>query len=161
LVIVLACHACKSVDALLFDGQRIQIDPASGSSFTSLQQTVSIFHISRSDDVVTVVLNANIPLLQAGDDVIVQNVTGDKTLNGSYPVLQVISQVVGGPGSITFSYVCGGAQAIVDLEGQVLTTWPDYRAKVHMEVLLGNHTATFPGMINGTRPMTATLGIWF
>src|ERR1700722_1383439 len=34
LVIVLACHPCQSVDALLFDGRRIQIDPASGSSFT-------------------------------------------------------------------------------------------------------------------------------
>jgi hypothetical protein len=150
LVIVLACHPCKSVDALLFDGQRIQIDPASGSSFTPLEQTVDIFHISRTNDIVTVVLHANIPLLQAGDDVIIQNVTGDKTLNGRYPVLQIISQVVGGPGSITFSYICGGAPAIVDLEGEVLTTWPDYRAKVHIEVLLGNHTATFPGMLTGT-----------
>jgi hypothetical protein len=150
LVIVLACHPCRNVDALLFDGQRIQIDPASGSSFTPLEQTADIFHISRTNDVVTVVLHANIPLLEAGDDVIIQNITGDSTLNGRYPVLQVISQVVGGPGSITFSYVCGGAAASVDGQGQVLTTWPDYRAKVHMEVLLGNHTATFPGMITGT-----------
>src|ERR1700690_2567298 len=70
MVFVLACHACKSVDALLFDGQPIQMSTdggaftGTGDSFTPLPQTISIFHISRSNNVVTVVLQANIPLLQ-------------------------------------------------------------------------------------------------
>ena len=159
MVFVLACHQCKSVDALLFDGQRIQISTnagpfngVSGDSFTPVQQNLPISHISRANNVVTVVLLQDIPLLQAGDNVIIQNISGDYTLNGTFPVEQIISQVylVGTPGSVTFTYLCGGPPAIVDNEGQCLTTWPDYGKKVHMEVLLGNHTATFPGMLNGT-----------
>src|SRR5580658_10482767 len=51
MVFVLACHVCKSVDSLLFDGQRIQMSTndegagtfvGSGDSFTPLQQTLSI-----------------------------------------------------------------------------------------------------------------------
>ena len=159
MVFVLACHQCKSVDALLFDGQRIQISTnagpfngVSGDSFTPVQQNLPISHISRANNVVTVVLLQDIPLLQAGDNVIIQNISGDYTLNGRFPVEQLISQVYapGTPGSVTFTYLCGGPPAIVDNEGQCLTTWPDYGKKVHMEVLLGNHTATVPGMLNGT-----------
>ena len=147
LVFVLACHACKSVDALLFDGQRIQMSTndegggtfvGSGDSFTPLQQTLSISHISRANDIVTVVLLQDIPLLQAGDNVIIQNVTGDLTLNGTFPVAQILSQQIYAPGNawqrVTFTYICGGAPAIVDNEGQVITTWPDYGQKIHMEV---------------------------
>jgi hypothetical protein len=161
LVFVLACHACKSVDALLFDGQRIQLSTnnegggtfiGNGDSFTPVQQNLNISHISRANNVVTVVLLQDIPLLQPGDNVIIQNISGDYTLNGTFPVATIISQVyeVGTPGSLTFTYLCGGAPAIIDNEGQCLTTWPNYGAKIHMEALLGNHTATFPGMLNGT-----------
>jgi len=157
MVFVVACHPCEAVDSLLFDGQRIQISSGggawngtSGDSFTPVQQNVGISHISRTNNVVTVVLPANIPLLQAGDRVVIQNITGDYTLNGIYPVEEIVSQVFGGPGSIAFTYLCGGAPAIVDNEGQCLTTWPDYGNKVHMEVCLGNHTATFYGMLHGT-----------
>ena len=149
MVIVLAAHPCQSVDSLLFDKQIIQLN-GDGDSFTPLQQTVSIHHISRANDVVTVVLLANIPLLVPDDTVFISGITGDYTLNGRYPVAQIISQVVGSPGSITFAYICGGSPAIVDLEGTVQTTWPDYGRKVHMEILLGDHTDTFPGMLDGT-----------
>jgi hypothetical protein len=136
MVFVLACHACHSVDALLFDGQRIQMSTAGGGftgvgdSFTPVQQMVGIFHISRTDNIVMAVLHANIPLLKEGDNLIIQNVTGDLTLNGTFPVATIVSQVVGGPGSVTFTYICGGAPAIVDNEGQAITTWPDYGRKV-------------------------------
>ena len=100
MVFVLACHQSKSVDALLFDSQRIQISTnagpfngVSGDSFTPVQQNIPISHISRANNVVTVVLLQDIPLLQAGDNVIVQNVSGDYTLNGKFPVEQIISQV--------------------------------------------------------------------
>ena len=151
LVFVLACHPCEAVDELRFDNQRIQIDASTGSSFTPVQQTVDIFHISRANNVVTVVLHADIPLLEDGDMVTISGVTGDLTVNGTFPVT-IISQVylIGTPGSITFSYLSGGLPSIVDLEGTVTTKWADYGKKVHMEVLLGNHVATFPGMLHGT-----------
>jgi hypothetical protein len=41
MVIVLACHPCQSVDALLFDGQRIRLD-ANRCSFTPAQQTINL-----------------------------------------------------------------------------------------------------------------------
>jgi len=153
LVFVLAAHVCQSVDSLLFDGQRITMDPT-GTSYQPLQQTVNISAISRANNVVTVVLEANIPTLQVGDNIIIQGISGDYTLNGTYPVETIISQIpappTGGPGSLSFSYLCGGLPSIVDNEGQAMTTWANYGKHVFMEVLLGNQTATFPGMLNGT-----------
>jgi hypothetical protein len=150
MVIVLAARACQAVDTLLFDGQPVQMSTGGGAftgigdSFTPLQQTVGINHITRVKDVVTVTMAAAIPLLNPGDKVIVKNISGDHTLNGTFPV-----ESVGGGGTI-FTYINGGNPAIVDFEGDVRTLWPDYGRKVHMEVLLGDHTATFPGMISGT-----------
>jgi hypothetical protein len=150
MVIVLAARACYSVDTLLFDGQPVQMSTGGGAftgigdSFTPLQQNVGINHITRVKDVVTVTMAAAIPLLNPGDKVIVKNISGDHTLNGTFPV-----ESVGGGGTI-FTYINGGNAAIVDFEGDVRTLWPDYGRKVHMEVLLGDHTATFPGMISGT-----------
>jgi hypothetical protein len=149
LVMVLACHQCQAVDGLIFDNKRVQID-GNGDSFQPLQQTENIASITRLNNVVTVVLNANIPLLVAGDSIIIQNVTGDRTLNGVYPVDQIVSQTVGTPGAITFRYLNGGTAVTYSNQGQTKTSWPDYGRKIHMEVLLGNHTATFPGMLAGT-----------
>lgn len=140
LVVVLACHACKSVDALLFDGQRVRLD-SNGCSFEPTQQTINITSVTRTNDVVTVVLSAGITDLQTGDSLIIQNVS-DHTFNGRFPI------TVTGPTS--FTYICGGAATTISSSGQAVTVWPNYKAKIHMEVLLGNHTATFPGMINGT-----------
>jgi hypothetical protein len=159
MVFVVACHQCQGIEALLFDGQRIQLSTNKGAfngivgdSFTPVQQNVNITHISRTNNVVTAILAQDIPLLQVGDNVTIQNISGDYSLNGTFPVESIITQVYapGTPGSLTFTYLCGGLPAIVDNEGQCLTLWPDYGPKVHMEVLLGNHTATFPGMLSGT-----------
>ncbi len=149
IVSVLACHPCDAVEAVLFDNQRLQIDPATGCSFSPVQQTVSISSITRSNGVVTVVLPADIPLLEDGDQLQIKNVTTDKTLNGIYTVT-VVSQTHGSPGTITFSYICGGANVAITSQGQAKTRWADYRAKVYFEALLGTHTTTFAGMLNGT-----------
>jgi hypothetical protein len=153
MVIVLTAHQCQSVDRLLFDKQFVQLN-SNGDSFSPVQQTVNIQHIVRQNGVVTVTLGADIPLLQVGDRIAIQNVTGDHTLNGTYPVSEIVSQVyvLGTPGSLVFRYICGGATAVVDNEGQTVTKWADYGAKVHMEVMLGTQTlgTTFPGMISGT-----------
>jgi hypothetical protein len=141
MVIVLAGHPCASVDALLLDGQRLRLD-ANGCSFPPTQQTVHIVSISRTNDIVTIVLPYAVTDLEDGDSLIVESVT-DRTLNGTFPMTVV--------NPTTLSYLCGGAQlASIADSGVVKTMWPNYGAKVHMEVLLGNHTATFPGMINGT-----------
>ena len=149
LVMVIACHPCQAVNGLVLDNKRVQID-SNGDSFQPLQQTVNIGNISRVNNVVTVVLNANIPLLVAGDSVIIQNVGGDRTLNGTFPVDQIVSQTIGSPGAVTFRYLNGGTAVTFANQGQVKTDWPDYGRKIHMEVLLGKHTTTFPGMLAGT-----------
>jgi hypothetical protein len=169
LVIVLTAHSCQSVDTLLFDEQQVAIDASAvpyphgggpgypgatigGTSYTPVQQKVPIANIIRANDVVTVHLNANIPTLQAGYQVNIVNVTGDTTLNGVYQVAEIISQTFGSPGSIVFTYLCGGNPANVINAGYVETLWADYGRDVYMEVLLGNQIIgqSFNGMVAGT-----------
>lgn len=140
LVIILACHPCESVDALLFDGKRVRID-ANGCSFTPTQQDISISSISRSNGVVTVVTSSSITDLQDGDAIQIHDVTGDATMNGQYPVTVITST--------SFSYICGGSDGSGS-GGKALTTWADYGTKVYFEALLGDHSATFTGMLSGT-----------
>ena len=144
LVMVLACHPCQSVDALLFDNQRVVFDRTTGSSRSPTQQTINIVSIARTNDVVSVVLSSPFADVQDGDLVQIQNVSTDHTLNGQFYITITAQNLT------QFTYICGGAAISLTNTGQVKTTFPDYRAKVHMEVLLGNHTATFPGMLNGT-----------
>jgi len=153
LVFVLACHPCESVDAVLFDNQRLLFS-ANGNSIrpthvtgTDHQQTIDIATITRSNGVVTVTLSSAFTIgLQDGDQLIIKNVSGqaanDKSLNGTF-YISVID-------STTITYLCGGLDVSLSGTGQAQTCFPDYREKVHMEVLLGNQTSTFPGMLNGT-----------
>lgn len=163
LVVVLAAHPCQSVDTLLFDQQRIQIDTTAapggaigGTSFTPLQQKVYISEIKRSNGVVTVTLSADIPYLTAGDHLLVENVNPlNLGLNGTIQVAEILSRVVGSPGSVTFTYLSGGQNADIlagNNAGDVRTLWANYGRKVYMEVLLGNQTLgqTFVGMTAGT-----------
>ena len=162
MVIVLAAHSCQSVDRLLFDKQFVQLSTAkgpwngvTGDSFSPVQQTVNIIKIIRANDVVTVTLFANIPLLQPGDKIqITSNAAGMQSFIGRWPVSQIVTQTSapGEPGTLTFTYVSGGQPIEQDFEGQCLTLWPDYGAKIHMEVMLGTQTlgTTFPGMLYGT-----------
>lgn len=234
LVVVIASHPCQSIDAVLFDMQRVQIDatsgtcntsgtsvtwvsgsqkftgggwrsgaktlingqvytiasiaggggsltltssagtqtgasyvgggssaagayPGSGVSFTPKQQSIGpgtggIPKIQRANGVVTVTLNANIPYLIEGDKIQVQNVTTDPSLNGTFTVAQIISQVFGSPGSIIFTYLNGGLDVTITGQGQVNTLWADYGRKVYFEPLMGQQTLgeTFAGMIAGT-----------
>ena len=141
LVIVLNCHKSKSVDALQFDGQRIALD-GNGCSYSPTQISRGISSIVRASDVVTVHLSSPISNLQTGDSVRVRDVTGDLTLNGRFPI-QIVN-------STTFTYICGGAAASVSSSGTVDTLFPDFGSKVYMEALLGDHSATFSGMLSGT-----------
>ena len=140
LVIVLASHVCESVDALLLDGQRVRID-ANGCSFTPTQETIAISSIARSNGIVTVVTASAITDLQTGDFLNIKDVS-DISLNGRYAVTVLTST--------SFTYPCGGLDTSLSSDGNAETVWPNFKAKVYMEVLLGDHSATFDGMLTGT-----------
>ena len=163
MVFVLAAHPCKSVDTLLFDQQRIiistsQVPPGtvvagSGTSRTPINIAYNISTIVRdAHGVVTVTLPSNIPTLLAGDQILIQNVGSDLSLNGLVQVSEIVSRVVGPPGSIAFTYLSGGATSSITLQGQAITTLPDYGKDVYFEILDGTQTlgTTFRGMIDGT-----------
>lgn len=153
-VIVLACHPCQSVDALLFDNKRVCLDGSGNSisfgdstSVIASQQTQGIASISRTNDVVTVVMAGPMalpastavgPALQDGDTVLIENVAVDNTLNGLFQI-QMINPT-------TFTYICGGAP-FSGGGGTVKTQWPDYGDTVHLEVALGSQGSNpFPGL---------------
>jgi hypothetical protein len=170
LVIVLCAHAGQAVDELLFDQQRIQIDTTAipttaragysiptpiagaGTSFTPVQQKIVPTSITRTSGVVEVVLPQDIPYLDEGDQVILENVPGDPTLNGTFQVAQIISRVPsGGTKILTFTFLSGGLDATVLAAGHCLTKWADYGRNVYFEALLGGQVLgeTFVGMTAG------------
>lgn len=183
MVFVVAAHPCESVDSVLFDMQRIQIDttarvnthqvgsgamnagPAAtaGTSFTPVQNHLNISQIQRSNGVVTVTLSWNIPLLQEGDMISVAEdgpgLLTDNNLIGTFPVEQIISQTFGDPGSITFTYLSGGTNVTITGHGHVNTLWADYGKTVYFEPMLGGQSLgqSFNGMVFGT-PKLGDLG---
>lgn len=227
MVFVLACHACQSVDALLFNNQRVPM-----STGGTLVREVGIQMIQRTGDTVLVALDSALTM-QTGDRVSISGVTGDSSLNGTYPVTvlnsatfqyqcsgsngQYINQgsafnssatregaitygdsyskdqqtasiatitrangvvsveisssieiqtgdtvqvkdvsdaTFNGQYEITltgtqsFTYICGGADTSLSGTGSVETMFPDYGSNVHMEVLLGDHSSTFSGLLS-------------
>jgi len=120
LIFVLACHPCQSVDELLIDNKRIQINtssvpksafgpgPNSGTSFSPANESYAISEISRSNDVVKVVCATDIPWLSSGDSAFLENIPSaiDENLNGSYNVSQILSRLSSG-GVISMAQVSG------------------------------------------------------
>lgn len=147
LVIVLACHPCEAVDDLLFDQQRVHIGP-NKVSYVPAQQAISISSIVRANGLTTVTLSRDIPLLKVGDSIFIENVGSDHTMNGLFPVSQIITRV----GGITFTYINGGTPISISSQGNVRTNWANFGNKVYMETMLGGQTlgTTFTGMTAGT-----------
>jgi hypothetical protein len=143
MVIVLACHSCESVDTLLFDNQPVLLD-GSGNSYSPTQQQINITTISRTNGVVTVTLTSPLTVQIDGQQLQIANVS-DHSFNGIYQVTIT--------GAQSFTYICGGNDGSSS-GGYVKTTLPDYADKVHMEVLLGNHSSTFGGLIANSN------GLW-
>ena len=146
MVIVLACHPSLAVDALLFDNQAVPMQTGGSSvdptvsyvgrqSYTPTQATVSITSITRVNDVVTVVLDSSLPVVD-GETLDIHDVS-DNTMNGQFPVTRISDS--------SFTYICGG-NASSSTSGSVTTMYPDWSNKAYMEVLLGDHTKTFPGL---------------
>jgi hypothetical protein len=134
-----------------------------GVSYTPVQQNVGpgtggIPKIQRSNGVVTVTLNTNIPYLIEGDRIQVAGIQSpyDTTLNGTYQVVQILVQTTG---SLIFTYLCGGANVTVTGQGQINTLWADYGRTVYFEPMLGGQSLgqTFQGMVFGT-PLDGNMG---
>jgi hypothetical protein len=69
------------------------------------------------------------------------------------PVAQIVSQIPSpSPGSLTFTYICGGSNVSIGAQGTVKSSWVDYGRHVYVETMLGNQTlgTTFVGMTTGT-----------
>lgn len=166
MVIVLAAHACQSVDEVLFDNQRLQIG-ANNTSFTPVQQNLDIpstSDLQRVGSVVTIQNVQDIPLLTDGDRLLMEGIHPVSLgLNGIYQVFDVRHNFPTS-GKCTFSYLCGGSAippATISESGRVHTQWQDYKKTVYLESIgdsgsynrLGHPQAlgeTFVGMTNGT-----------
>lgn len=172
MVMIVYDHSCQSIDEVLLDQQRLQIDttaiptsalagysipaPAAGAgtSFTPVgikgnPQWINATSISVSNDVVTIVLPSDIPYLTAGDPIIVQN-NGGTSYQATFPVAQIISRVPSGSTYIlTFTILNGGS---MPSSVRCSPQWINYARCVYFEPLLGNQMLgqTFVGMTAGT-----------
>jgi len=166
--LVMVVYDCpvQSIDEVLFDQQRIQIDTAaipttaragyaipapaagSGTSFTPVQQTnIVATSITQFNDVVTIKLPQDVPYLTSGDPLIVKGTSGN-TYNATFPVAQILGRG-GAFGALSFTIING---ATMPGTVQVSTKWVDYGRTVYFEPLLGNQLLgqTFVGMTAGT-----------
>ena len=141
-VYALACHPCSIGSwQLRIDGKPVTVAP-SGAGYLSTpysQIVMNIVSISRSSGVVTMTLSGGI----AGQDGLslqVQNV-GDNTYNGTWLVTQPNPT-----DNTTFTFICGGTDG-TSSGGSATTTYADYKDKIYVEFLNGNHTATFAGLL--------------
>lgn len=178
LVIVLAAHQIESLDAVLFDMQRVPIDssaivttpqsgsgsmsagpnPGGGTSYTPVQENINLSSIQRVNGVVTVQTDSALNIIPGDRVTIAEDGPGLLTSNdliGTFQVEQIIFQ-----GSYTiFTYLCGGTNCSVSGHGHVVTNFPDYGRTVYVEPMLGGQTLgqTFQGMCFGT-PLDGNMG---
>jgi hypothetical protein len=142
-VYVLACHPCALGSwQLRIDGKQVLVtnDGAGYKSVEPTQQSSAIASISRTAGVVTMVLTSDI-FDADGTTLQVRN-AGDNTLNGTWTVTQPNPS-----DTKTFTYVCGGPDTTTLHSGSAQTTYANYLDKIYIELLDGNHTATFEGLL--------------
>ncbi len=143
-VYVLACHPCALGSwQLRIDGKQVLLtgSPTTGwNSYSPTQIQWNITSISRVNGVVTMHLANPMPAGTDGSTLQIRSVA-DGTFNGTWTVTQP------NPSDFTtFTYVCGGPDTSSS-GGNARTTYADYKDKIHVEMLDGNHTATFPGLL--------------
>jgi hypothetical protein len=142
-VYCLAAHPCALGSwQLRIDGKQVLMQ-ASGNDFVSYsptQTTMTITSISRSNGVVTVTTSGDMPHDSVGNTLQVRGVA-DNTYNGTWCVSQ--------PNPTdwrTWTYVCGGANGSSS-GGNIRTTYSDYKDKIRVSFLNGNHTSTFSTLL--------------
>jgi hypothetical protein len=171
IVVVLAAHACKNVDSLLLNQQRVTLrtpiptphgwrSNTYGSDiagdYNQGYDIVSTNDITRTDNILKIHLSGKPPSafssLQVGDQVVITGVHPVNSLvNGVWPIYTIDRS-----NGIDMTFISGGPSipgtiTIVN-SGNIKTNFPDYRSKVYMEVMLGSQNLgdTFQGMTNGT-----------
>jgi hypothetical protein len=142
-VYALASHPCALGSwQLRIDGKQVLMTP-SGSDYVSYsptQTTLNISSISRTAGVVTMVLSGSMPTGTKGSTLLVTGVS-DNTMNGTWTVSQP------NPSDFTtWTYVCGGSNSSSS-GGKAKTTYSDYKDKIRVSFLNGNHTSTFSTLL--------------
>ena len=145
-VYALDCHPSQ-INAgpfeLHIDGKAVSL-VSSGSGYASVSPTQimrSISSMSRDiNGLVTFVLSSGLAGLDGTSIQITE--ARDNTFNGIWIVTQPNPS-----DNTTFNFVCGGPVVASVTGGQCWTLYPDYKNKIYVEFLNGNHTATFPGLL--------------
>jgi hypothetical protein len=142
-VYCLAAHPCALGSwQLRIDGKQVLLTPSGSGwqSYSPTQTTLNISSISRTNGVVTMVLSGSMPAGTDGSTLQIRSVA-DNTFNGTWTVTQP------NPSDFkTWTYVCGGSNT-VSSGGNARTTYSDYKGKIHVEILNGNHTSSFPTLL--------------
>jgi hypothetical protein len=145
-VMVLTCHPSAigpfGTWQLRIDGKPVPLQ-AHGTGYISYSPTqtkIDISSISRVNGLVTMTLVSPITGMD-GLNMLVRAVV-DATFNCTAIVTQPNPA-----DDTTFTYVCGGPDTTTS-GGYITTTQPDYSNKVYIELLDGNHTSTFPTLLN-------------
>jgi len=142
-VYCLAAHPCALGSwQLRIDGKQVLMTP-SGSDYVSFSPTqlkVNIINMTRSSGVVTFQITSGVPNLD-GTEIQITNVA-DNSYNGTW----VIAQPNPADNS-TFTYVCGGTDGSTS-GGYMRTLYADYKDKIRVSFLTGNHTTTFSTLLN-------------
>ena len=178
LVFVLTSNPIQCVDRMMFDNNKVPIDPTKifwqdgpgpgritpalgGTSYNPTQTNMQSGHITsvaRLNGVLTVVLPFDIPALDVGDPIIVQDGNGGTVLttahmNGTFTVSQILSRVANT--SLTFTVLNGGPDLTISSglsNAFIQTQWHSYGANVYVEYMTGTQALgeTFNGQIGGT-----------
>jgi len=145
-VYALACHrSALGSWQLRIDGKQVlvQRDFSTANdwvSYSPTQITCNISSISRSSNVVTMVLSSPMPSGTDGTTLQMRSIA-DNTFNGTYTVTQP------NPTDFTtWTYVCGGSNGSSS-GGNARTTYSNYKDKIRICFLDGTHTATFPTLL--------------
>jgi hypothetical protein len=155
-VYVLNCHtsvADEGTFQLRIDGKQVLLERyGSGYGWTSYSPTQlhpDITSMSRDvNGVVTVKIADGISGLDGSSISITES--PDNSFNGTWIVTQV------SPNDDTvFTFVCGGPVATSN-GGQFWTLYADYKDKIYVEFLNGNHTSTFEGLLASGTSWTTT-----
>ncbi len=148
-VYVLASHPCEigayGVWQVLVNGKQVlmQANPngVGYNSYSPIQSTSAIVSASCTNGLATIVLAQ--PIFQVDGATLFIKGISDNTFNGIFVVTQpdptnnlILNYPVGGPD-----------RSALNDTGYVETTYADYRDKIYVEFLDGNHTQTFPTLL--------------